>query len=73
MNSAPPDRRGLDASQELRSPQEAISSLEPGQQRRHYRARDVSLRHRCAREQLMNFSDTGLRDVSTGVVLLQLL
>ena len=45
MHSAPPVGRGLDAGQELRSPQEASSSLEKGHQGRHGRARDVDVRH----------------------------
>ena len=53
MHSAPPVGRGLDAGQELRSPQEA-SSLEKGHQGRHGRARDVDVRHRRALEQLFD-------------------
>jgi hypothetical protein len=58
MDSTPPVGRGLGAVQELRSPQEASSSLETAPQGRHGRAGGVGVRHRSAREPLSDFSDT---------------
>src|SRR5215471_11771196 len=46
MDAAPPVRRGLGAGQQLRSPQEASSSLETGQQGQHGRAGNVGIRHK---------------------------
>src|SRR5262245_55337137 len=54
VHSAPPLGRGLGAGQELRSPQEVSSHLEPGQRDR---AGDVSTRHRCALKQFSDFAN----------------